>query len=177
MGLVALLRGVNVGGHKRFRPSELVRDLRSAGFDAVSLGAAGTFVVRGAAGAGALREAILAGLPFEAQAMVLPAKDVSALLSADPFRSSTAGAAVDCFVSVLAQRPARRVSMPVLRPEGEAWEVRLFAVAGRCALCVRRRVARGRWYPNEVVEKSLGVAATTRNWATFLAIGEVLAKA
>jgi uncharacterized protein (DUF1697 family) len=177
MALVAFLRGVNVGGHKKFRPSELARELRSAGFDAVSLGAAGTFVSRGAGSAGALRDAIRARLPFEAETMVLPAKDVTALLSADPFKSAFAGDEADGFVSVLAERPAKRLALPVERPEGDAWEVRLFAVAGRCALCVRRRGGRGRWYPNEVVEKTLGVAATTRNWATFQAIGEALERA
>jgi uncharacterized protein (DUF1697 family) len=108
---------------------------------------------------------------------VLPAQDVAALMSADPFKSASAGAEVDCFVSVLAERPAKRVALPIERPEGDAWEVRLFAVEGRFALCVRRRGARGRWYPNEVVEKTLGVAATTRNWATFQAIGEALERA
>lgn len=174
MAHVAFLRGVNVGGHKKFRPTEVVRDLRAAGFDAVSLGAAGTFVSRGAGSAGAFRQAILAALPFEAEAMVLPARDVTALLAAGPFRSASAGGEVDGFVSVLAERPVKRVVLPVLRPEGEAWEVRLFAVEGRCALCVRRRGARGRWYPNELVEKVLGVPATTRSWNTLIAIGEAL---
>ena len=44
MALVAPLRGVNVGGHRTFRPSILARELGD--YDVVNVGAAGTFVVR-----------------------------------------------------------------------------------------------------------------------------------
>jgi uncharacterized protein (DUF1697 family) len=44
MALVVLLRGVNVGGHKTFRPKRLAERLRD--LDVVNIGAAGTFVVR-----------------------------------------------------------------------------------------------------------------------------------
>ena len=44
MALVVLLRGVNVGGHRTFRPAALARELSHLGI--VNIGAAGTFVVR-----------------------------------------------------------------------------------------------------------------------------------
>ena len=44
MALVVFLRGVNVGGHRRFRPSALAAELKHLG--AVNIGAAGTFVIR-----------------------------------------------------------------------------------------------------------------------------------
>ena len=44
MALVVFLRGVNVGGHKTFRPSLVANELSD--FDVVNVGAAGTFVVR-----------------------------------------------------------------------------------------------------------------------------------
>lgn len=44
MALVVLLRGINVGGHRRFRPAALARELKH--LDAVNIGAAGTFVIR-----------------------------------------------------------------------------------------------------------------------------------
>ena len=42
MALVVFLRGVNVGGHRTFRPSLLARQLEPYGV--VNVGAAGTFV-------------------------------------------------------------------------------------------------------------------------------------
>ena len=44
MALVVLLRGVNVGGHRTFRPTTLAEQLKH--LDAVNIGAAGTFVIR-----------------------------------------------------------------------------------------------------------------------------------
>ena len=41
--LVVLLKGVNVGGHRTFRPSVLAKALRR--YDVVNIGAAGTLVV------------------------------------------------------------------------------------------------------------------------------------
>ncbi len=44
MALIVFLRGVNVGGHRTFRPSMLARELSD--YDVVNVGAAGTFIVR-----------------------------------------------------------------------------------------------------------------------------------
>jgi len=44
VALVVFLRGVNVGGHRTFRPSVLARELEH--LDAVNIGAAGTFGVK-----------------------------------------------------------------------------------------------------------------------------------
>jgi hypothetical protein len=44
MALIVFLRGINVGGHKTFRPSMLAREL--AAYDVVNVGAAGILVVR-----------------------------------------------------------------------------------------------------------------------------------
>ena len=44
MALVVLLKGINVGGHRTFRPSVLAKEL--ARFHVVNVGAAGTFVIR-----------------------------------------------------------------------------------------------------------------------------------
>jgi len=44
MAVVVFLRGVNVGGHRTFRPSILAKELSDYGV--VNVGAARTFVVR-----------------------------------------------------------------------------------------------------------------------------------
>jgi len=48
------------------------------------------------------------------------------------------------------------------------------AVTARYALSLRRRLGQRVVYPNEVVEKSLGISATTRNWITVSAICDIL---
>jgi hypothetical protein len=43
MALIVFFRGINVGGHRAFRPSVLAKELGI--YDAVNVGAAGTLVV------------------------------------------------------------------------------------------------------------------------------------
>ncbi len=77
------------------------------------------------------------------------------------------------FASFLAGTPTS-LPIPVDRPEGKDWEVRVVAVIGGCALCLRRPGGPRALYPNAVVEKAFGVAATTRGWATLEAVGKIL---
>ena len=96
MAWVVFLRGVNVGGHKAFRPSAVAKEL--AELDVVNVGAAGTFVVRKSISATALRADLGKRLPFEADAMICRGTDVSDLGSGNP----PAGKDVTWYVSVLA---------------------------------------------------------------------------
>ena len=61
VALVVFLRGVNVGGHRRFRPSILARAMSNYGV--VNVGAAGTFVVRKPGSRAKFRTALLRKLP------------------------------------------------------------------------------------------------------------------
>jgi uncharacterized protein (DUF1697 family) len=172
MALVLFLRGVNVGGHKAFAPSALARDL--ADLDAVNVGAAGTFVVRRAIGQAALRGEILRRLPVRAAFMVCRARDLLDLARRAPFPESPSGPDVTRYVSVLAKRPRRLPPFPVRQPDGADWQVQVIGLTGRFALSLHRRQGRTLVYPNAVVEKRLGVPATTRNWNTIEAVCRVL---
>ena len=68
MALVVLLRGVNVGGHRTFRPAALARQLKH--LDAVTIGAAGTFVIRWAVTRAQLRAELARRLAFDAAIMI-----------------------------------------------------------------------------------------------------------
>ena len=62
MALVVLLRGVNVGGHRTFRPSVLAGRLKH--LDVGNIGAAGTFVGRRPASRAGVRREFAGRLPF-----------------------------------------------------------------------------------------------------------------
>src|SRR5947208_4141883 len=85
VALVVFLRGVNVGGHRTFRPSILAREM--SGYDVVNVGAAGTFVVRKPGSRGKFRTALLRKLPFEAEVVLCEDRDLIRLETANPFRS------------------------------------------------------------------------------------------
>jgi uncharacterized protein (DUF1697 family) len=171
MASVVFFRAVNVGGHQKFQPSQLAKEL--AEFGVVNIGAAGTFVVRGDISKAKLRDEILRRLPFKPELMICPARDVLALTRGNWFGDAPAGKDVGRFVSVLQKEPRVKPPLPIEQPAGAKWEVRIVAITGRFALSVRRL---GQTYSNAVVEKHLGVPATTRNWNTVEAICEILKK-
>jgi uncharacterized protein (DUF1697 family) len=172
MALVVFMRGVNVGGHKKFQPSILAKEL--ADFDVVNVGAAGTFVVRKPIGQSALRAEFLRRLPFQPELMICRARDVIDLEGAEPFPGELSVEDAQPYVSVMGKRPRELPALPLHQPAGDEWLVQIIGVRGQFALSLCRRLGRKILYPNEVVEKQLGVAATTRNWNTISAICDIL---
>jgi len=166
MALVAFLRAVNVGG-KTLRTREL-----ADGLGLVNVAAAGTFVALETRSQAALASAIRKRLPFETEVMTFPGPEILRLLDESPFATLRSTDA-QRFASFLARAPAPQ-GVPIDRPDGRDWEVRIAAVIGRCALCLRRPGGPRDLYPNAVVERVLGVPATTRGWATLEAVGKIL---
>jgi uncharacterized protein (DUF1697 family) len=144
-----------------------------AEFDVVNIGAAGTFVVRQNVSPAKLRDEILRRLPFEPELMICPGRDVLELALGNWFGAAPDGKDVGRFVSVLQKKPRKTPPLPLEQPVGKKWEVRIVAVTGRFVLSLRWL---GKTYSNAVVERHLGVPATTRNWNTIEALREVLEK-
>jgi uncharacterized protein (DUF1697 family) len=173
MAQVVFLRGVNVGGHKRFQPSVVARGL--VDLAVTNLGAAGTFVVRESIGQTALRARFRQQLGFDVETFICPARDIARLISDAERLEFPDDSDTRLFVSIMAKSPRTALRLPVCRPAGDTWEVKVVAVSGRFAISVWRRRGKSILYPNEVVEKQFGVPATTRNWNTVVAIAQVLA--
>lgn len=171
MASVVFFRAVNVGGHQRFHPSQLARDL--AEYGVVNVAAAGTFVVRGNVSEKKLRDEVLRRLAFQPELVVCPAREVLELMQAPVFDDGPPEEHVRRFASVMLAQPRSLPPLPLEQPVGHEWEVRVVAVIGRFALSLGRP-GRTRVYSNEVVEKRLGVPATTRNWNTIAAVCDIL---
>ncbi len=174
MALIVFLRGANVGGHRTFKPSELAKQL--AGLQMSSHGAAGTFIVRGKTSEKALREKLLRALPFKPEVMVCSSMELEKLVRSKPFGAPPAQNDVKWFVSVLGRQPQSMPPLPLSQPGGAEWQVRVVRITGKYALSLWRRGTGALLYPNEVVEKTLGVPATTRGWNTILAVCDALRK-
>lgn len=171
MRWVAFLRGANVGKHNRFQPSALVKEL--AKFGVINIGAVGTFVVREEVSEATLRSALLRKLPFKCEVMICPAQEIADLARANPFRDEISSD-IEAYATVLAKRPASLPKLPIYAPSEENWEVKVVRIVATAVLSLRRRLKDGRFYPNEIIEKKFGVAATTRNWNTILKIHAIL---
>jgi uncharacterized protein (DUF1697 family) len=171
MALVVLLRGVNVGGHRTFRPSVLARELSD--YDVVNIGAAGTFVVRKPGSRAKFRAALLGKLPFDTHVMLCDGRDFLRLETAHPFPAKASPPDVVRFVSVLAKAGAVRASLPVALPPTGQWLVRVIASDGPFVFGMYRRHMKTIGYLGQI-DKLYGAPATTRNWNTIAAILKVL---
>ncbi len=171
MALAVFLRGVNVGGHRTFRPSALAREL--AAYDVVNVGAAGTFVVRKPGSRTKFRAALLKTLPFDVEVVLCDARDLVRMVAMSPFGTAPPPADVVRFVSILSKAGEVRASLPVaFPPEGE-WLVRVIGSEGQFVFGMYRRDMRTIRYLGQI-DKLFDVPATTRNWNTITAVARIL---
>jgi uncharacterized protein (DUF1697 family) len=171
MALIVFLRGVNVGGHRTFRPSILARELSN--YDVVSVGAAGTFVVRKPGSQAKFRAALLQKLPFEATVALCDGRDLIRLEMEHPFGTEPSRPDTVRFVSILSKAGRVRPALPITLPPGGEWLVRVIASTNRFAFGEYRRHMKTIRYLRQI-DKLFGVPATTRNWNTINAIVRVL---
>ena len=173
MAQVVFLRGVNVGGHRTFRPAALAADLHH--LDAVNIGAAGTFVIRAPIGRADLRAECARRLPFDTEIVICPGQDIVRLLSHEAFAAFPPRPDEVRFVSVLA-RPCRSApELPVRQPPDGRWLLQVLARDGRYVIGVYRRHMHVIRYLG-TLDRLFGVPVTTRNWNTLTAIVKVLGK-
>src|SRR5215831_10032988 len=99
MASVVFLRAVNVGGHQKFQPSVLARQMAKLGV--VNIGAAGTFVVREAVRATELRAEIFRHLPFKPGMVICSGNQITSLVHSQPFGSEPAEKGLRRFVSLM----------------------------------------------------------------------------
>ena len=171
MALVVLLRGINVGGHRRFRPSRLAHALRR--FEMVNIGAAGTFVVRSPGSRREFRAALSRALPIDAEIVLCDDRALRRLESVQPFGPGPAEPGVVRFVSFLARRPRVRPALPIQLPAGDDWLVRVVSSTDRLVFGEYRRHMRTIGCLAKL-DELFGVPATTRSWRTIGAILRVL---
>ncbi len=171
MALAVLLRGVNVGGHRTFRPATFIRQLKH--LDPVNIGAAGTFVIRQPVTQAELRAEFSSRLPFHAEIMICQGREILRLLSQNHFAGQPMRADVVRFVSVLSRRPRSTPSMPVRLPSSGRWLVKILASDNRFIVGVYRRHMKVIGYLG-TLDRLFGVPVTTRNWNTVTAIARVL---
>ena len=171
MALVVFIRGVNVGGHRTFRPSVLARGLRDYGV--VNVGAAGTFVVRKPGSKAKFRAALLRKLPFKAEVVLCDGRDLIRLEMENPFGAEPVRPDIVRFVSILSRAGGLRAALPITFPlEGERL-VRVMASKEQFVFGVYRRHMKTIGYLGRI-DTLFEVPATTRNWNTILAVVRIL---
>ncbi len=171
MALVVFLRGVNVGGHRTFRPTKLAAALKHLG--AINIGAAGTLVIRHTMTQARARAEVASKLPFVTEIVVCEGREIANLVSRDPFQGRSVRPGVVRFVSVLSHRPRLTPATPMQFPSSGQWLMKILARRNRFVIGMYRRHMKVIGYLG-TLDRLYGVPATTRNWNTIAKIAEVL---
>jgi uncharacterized protein (DUF1697 family) len=171
MALIVFLRGVNVGGHRRFRPSVLAKELSD--YDVVNVGAAGTLIIRKPGPRAKFRAELLRRLPFQAEVMFCDSSDLLRLVTEDPFKTEPQRPNHVRFVSIRSKTTRNATAAPFNLPAEGEWFVRIIAMKGQFICGVYRRHMRTIGYLGQI-DKQISAPVTTRNWNTILTIVRIL---
>ena len=171
MTLVVFIRGINVGGHRRLRPSDVARKL--AAYDVVNVGTAGTLVVRRPGSTARFLAELRRKLPFEAEIGFCSGEDLLRLEMENPFRSVGSRSDTVQFVSFLSKQNCCQASLPITIPGTGEWYVRIIGSQDHILYGEYRRHMKAIAYLGQIDELA-GSPATTRSWSTILSVLRIL---
>ena len=167
---IALLRGINVGGHKLIKMSELARIFTDAGLKNVR-----TYIASGnvifesrsadkAALTKKIEKALRQSLGYEVTVVLRTLSELKGIVTRNPFKRFEASKDVMLCVVFLADEPKTKLKLPLVSLTDN---LEVFEVSDRTACVVSRRKTNG-WFgfPNNFVEKQFSVAGTTRQWSS-----------
>ena len=174
---IALLRGINVGGHKMVGMADLRELLTELGFlDARSLLQSGNLVFRSDGQKSAQLERLLEAetekrLGVQSDFFVRTADEWRALVARNPFRKEAKGDPAHLLVMLLKDAPDAK-NVKALQAAITGREI--VRADGRQAYIVYPDgVGRSR-LTNALIERKLGTRGTARNWNTVLKVADLL---
>jgi uncharacterized protein (DUF1697 family) len=168
---IALLRGINVGGHKPVAMADLRALLAGLGFgEPRTLLQSGNLVFRGDAPSDVALERLLEAeverrLGLATQILVRSAEEWDALIAANPFPDAAEHDPGHLLLMPLKAAPAEQ-AVDALRAASTGPE--LIRVAGKQAYLVYPEGIGRSKLTNALIERTLGTRGTGRNWNTVL---------
>ena len=172
---IALLRGVNVGGHRLIKMPELKRL-----FEAMGCGRVRTYIQSGNVVFASdeqpeplrwrIEREIAARFGFPVTVVPRTADELERVIAACPFAAGALTEGERLYVALLADAPAPEAVERLLACDSAPDEAR---VVEREVYLLYRRSARDTPLTNAFLERTLGVAATTRNWRTMRALADM----
>jgi uncharacterized protein (DUF1697 family) len=175
---VAFLRAINVAGHAIVKMDDLRDAFTAAGCAGVRtcIQSGNVIFESSAEDAAAVFQRVRARLRSllgeEPGVSFRTVHDVEKIVRGSPFKSFEAEPGIKLYVAFLSRKPESSPRLPLLQPK-EALEA--IAIKNLEVFIVSRRKKSGFYgFPNNFIEKELGVSATTRNWSTVTRIVELV---
>ncbi len=167
---VALLRGVNVGGHRLIKMPELKRLFETMGFGQVRTYIQSGNVIFTSADEPLellrqrIEREIAARFGFPVTVVPRTAAELERVIADCPFAADALAEGESLYVALLADAPSPDGVERLRACDCGSDEAR---IAGREVYLLYRRSVRDTPLTNAFLERTLGVAATTRNWRTM----------
>jgi uncharacterized protein (DUF1697 family) len=177
---VAFLRAINVAGHAIVKMDVLRGAFTAAGCQNVQTYIqSGNVIFDGPDDADALfrkvRIQLRKLLGGEPGVLFRTGRELQALVRGLPFKSVQSEPLIKLYVVFLSEKPLIQLKLPLVSQK-EAVEA--IAMKKLEVFVVSHRKPNGFYgFPNNFIEKELGVSATSRNWSTVTKIVEVLQRA
>lgn len=175
---VAFLRAINVAGHAKVKMSDLKQVFIAAGCKNVRsyIQSGNVLFEPPEKDIGALIQEIQNKLcellGAETTVMYRTFREIEDIMRTAPFKDIETDTDVKLYVTFFSRKPRHKPPLPLLSPK-EALEA--VKVNNLEVFIVSRKKKNGFYgFPNNFIEKELGVPATTRNWTTFTKIAKLL---
>jgi uncharacterized protein (DUF1697 family) len=173
-GYVALLRGINVGGHKPVKMEALKRSFESAGLEKVkTVLASGNVLFESAETdedvlAGRIGAQLKKDLGHEVGVLVRSMEEIQKLVEREPFKKIKVTPETRLYVTFLTQKTKSKLKIPY---ETREKDFRILSASERevCSVLVLSPERQTTELMN-IVEKEFGKQVTTRNWNTVVKI-------
>lgn len=163
---IVLLRGINVGGHKKFPKAEQLQMISDLGFQNTQVYIhTGNWIFSASEGVSEIKttieKAILAKFGWEVPVLVLKASEVEQIFNACPFSEEIKE---QSYFTLLQSVPTSDSleELNALEYKDEA-----FHVTPRCIYIFYKKGAGVAKFTNTVIERKLKVSATSRNFRTM----------
>ena len=176
MEYVAFLRGINVGGRRSVKMSELEAVFLSLGYEKVrTVLASGNLIFEGPKSApdlvaGDIRKKLEARLGLKTDLILRPLSGIRRLVKSDPFKGFAVMPETRLYVTFL---PGKSRSAQAYRYESPEKDVRIFGLSrGEVGTVLTLSPRRGTTDLMTILDRQFGRNVTSRNWTTVQKIAE-----
>ncbi|MEZ4847344.1 MAG: DUF1697 domain-containing protein [Bacteroidia bacterium] len=174
---IALLRGINVGGHHKLPMADLKKLMAKKGFkNTITLLNSGNVIFEGAEeDIAQLEERMAAFLEeefgFPVPTLIRSRKEIEQILASDPFKGIEVTKDTRLYLTFLRENPDQEFELPLFSEDGY---YQIIELQDRLICSVLDVSGTKTTKGMDILEKLFGKDVTTRNWNTLLRIEKKL---